>query len=283
MTHSPLPLNGKAALVTGASSGIGLAVARLLVKDGAAVVLMGRRAEALASARDTLQAEFPKARIELCAGSATDEDDVRAALKQTQAITGTIDILVPSVGGDDNYYPLLMETKAHFMKVLEVNLVSAFLIIRYGAPLMQPNGGSIVCVSTTTVAQPCTGVSAYVASKAGLERLVSIAALELGGAKIRVNSVRPGLTRSAATEFMMAAPGIEAQFAEATPLGRIGEPDDVAKAVRFLAGPESDWVTGQNIAADGGQALAGATPDFLDVAYGKPLMDEIRAGRPPEG
>jgi hypothetical protein len=68
-----------------------------------------------------------------------------------------------------------------------------------------------------------------------------------------------------------------------TPLGRVGEPEDVARAVRFFAGPESAWITGQNIAADGGQELGGITPDFLDEAYGKELMDQVRAGRPPAG
>jgi len=87
------------------------------------------------------------------------------------------------------------------------------------------------------------------------------------------------MTRSAATEFMYSTPGTEERYAAVTPLGRTGEPEDVARVVRFFAGPESAWVTGQNIAADGGQELGGLAPDFLDDAYGKALMDEIRAGR----
>jgi NAD(P)-dependent dehydrogenase (short-subunit alcohol dehydrogenase family) len=220
----------------------------------------------------------PDARLEVFAGDASDEDAVKQALAQAHAISGRLDILVPAVGGDDNYYPFLMETKEHFLSVIDRNLISAFLIIRYGAPLMHPHGGSIVCISTTTVTQQCTGINAYTASKAGLERLVQMAALELGGAKIRINSVRPGMTRSAATEFMFAVPGVEENYAKLTPLGRVGEPEDLANAVRFFAGPESAWITGQNIACDGGQELTGATPDFLDEAYGKEVMDQIRAG-----
>jgi len=128
------------------------------------------------------------------------------------------------------------------------------------------------------VTQQATGLAAYVAAKAGLERLIKLVALELGGAKIRVNSVRPGLTSSAATESMFDVPGTEEMFAAATPLGRVGEPEDLARGVRFFAGPESAWITGQNIACDGGQELTGATPDFLDQAYGKELMDQLRAG-----
>lgn len=275
-------LTGKTALVTGASSGIGAATARLLAEDGAAVLMMGRRLDALAAARDEILKDLPQARLEIHAGDATSEEAVKGAVARAHALAGRLDVLVPTVGGDDNYYPLLMDNAAHFTRVFEKNLLSAFLIIRWGAPLMQPDGGSIVCISTTTVIQQATGLTAYVAAKAGLERLVKAAALELGGAKIRVNSVRPGMTRSAATEFMYSTPGVEERYAAVTPLGRTGEPEDVARVVRFFAGPESAWVTGQNIAADGGQELAGIAPDFLDEAYGKVLMDQIRAGRPPE-
>lgn len=275
-------LAGKTALVTGASSGIGASTVRLLAEEGAAVMMMGRRRDALESAREAILAELPGARLEIHAGDATDEAAVKAALHDAHAIAGRLDVAVPTVGGDDNYYPLLMDNAAHFTRVFERNLLSAFLILRYAPPLMQPDGGSIVCISTTTVTQQATGLGAYVAAKAGLERLVKAAALELGGAKVRVNSVRPGMTRSAATEFMYSTPGTEERYAAVTPLGRTGEPEDVARVVRFFAGPESAWVTGQNIAADGGQELGGLAPDFLDEAYGKVLMDQIRAGRPPD-
>jgi NAD(P)-dependent dehydrogenase (short-subunit alcohol dehydrogenase family) len=269
------------AMVTGASSGIGLESARILARDGAAVLIMGRTEEALLKARDDIIKTVPAAHIEVFAGDASDEASVRGALGQAHAIAGRLDILVPAVGGDKNFYPLLMETKEHFLHVLNLNLISTFLIIRYGAPLMYPRGGSIICISTTAVTQQATGLAAYVASKAGLERLVQLAAVELGGAKIRVNSIRPGLTRAKGTEYMFAVPGTEEKFAATIPLGRVGEPEDLARAVRFFAGPESAWITGQNIAADGGQAVGGGSPDFLDVAYGKALMDQIRSGRVP--
>lgn len=275
-------LEGKTAVVTGASSGIGAATTRLLAQDGAAVLMMSRGEEALQKARAEIQQAVPGARLEIHAGDTTSEDDVRAALKKAHGISGTLDILVPAVGGSDTYYPILLETTEHFLYVMNRNLTSAFLIIRDGAPLMAPGGGSIVCISTTTVVQQNEGLASYVAAKAGLERLIKVAALELGGAQIRINSVRPGMTRSAATEFMYSVPGTEEAFASITPLGRTGEPEDIARAVRFFAGPESGWITGQNIAADGGQELGGLLPDFMNEVYGKEVMDMIHRGRLPE-
>lgn len=275
-------LAGKTAFVTGASSGIGKATARMLAEDGAAVTIMGRREDALLAAREEILATSPEARVEIHAGDATEEADVRAALAKAHAIAGRLDIVVPAVGGSNNYSPLLIEPTEHILYVFKRNFLSAFLAIREGAPLMTPDGGSIVCVSTAVVAQSSTGLASYAAMKAGVERLVEMAALELGGARIRINSVRPGMTRSDATAFMYDTAGTEERYADITPLGRTGEPEDVARAIRFLAGPEAGWVTGQNFAADGGQQLGGLAPDFLDVAFGKETMEQLRAGHVPE-
>lgn len=277
-----LSLQGKTALVTGASSGIGKATAWMLAEDGAAVVIMGRREDALLASRDEILETSPEAQVKIHAGDATEEEDVRAALAKAHAIAGRLDIVVPAVGGSNNYSPLLIEPTEHIFYVFKRNFLSAFLAIREGAPLMAPDGGSIVCVSTAVVAQSSTGLASYAAMKAGVERLVELAALELGGARIRVNSVRPGMTRSDATAFMYDTPGTEERYADITPLGRTGEPEDVARAIRFLAGPQAGWITGQNFAADGGQQLGGLAPDFLDEAYGKEAMDQLRAGRVPE-
>ncbi|KHK90437.1 SDR family NAD(P)-dependent oxidoreductase [Novosphingobium malaysiense] len=275
-------LAGKTALVTGASSGIGKATALMLSQDGAAVTIMGRREDALLAARDDILATTPEARVEVHAGDATEEEDVRRALAKAHAIAGRLDIVVPAVGGSNNYSPLLIEPTEHIFYVFKRNFLSAFLAIRESAPLMAARGGSIVCVSTAVVAQSSTGLASYAAMKAGVERLVELAALELGAARIRVNSVRPGMTRSEATQFMYETEGTEERYAAITPLGRTGEPEDVARAIRFLAGPEAGWVTGQNFAADGGQQLGGLAPDFLDDAFGKETMDKLRVGDVPQ-
>jgi NAD(P)-dependent dehydrogenase (short-subunit alcohol dehydrogenase family) len=271
-------LEGRTALVTGGSSGIGAATARLLAEDGATVLIMARREDALARVRAALLEDVKAARVEIFAGDAFEERDVKAALERAHALSGRLDILVCTVGGAD-FRPLLLQDVATFRREYDMNVISAFLMIRHGVPLMSP-GGAIVCISTAAVIQPFSGLVAYAAAKAALERLVRGAALELGGAQIRINAVRPGMTRSGGTEQMFAMPGLVARYAAETPLGRTGEPEDVARVVRFLAGPESGWVTGQTISADGGQDQ-GKIPDMLDDIFGKSVMDQIRAGKPP--
>lgn len=272
-------LAGKTALVTGASQGIGLASARALVRDGAAVVITGRREDALAQARDQLCSEFPDARIETCAGDATREADVKLALDRASKIGSGVDIIV-SVVGDPVFKPLLMREAADVMRELEINFLSAFLAVRHGAPIMSQNS-SIICVSSAAAVQANWGLSIYAAAKAALERFVRSAAYELAGAKIRVNAVRPGATLDSERADDPAVAGMAQAFASNTPMGRLGMPDDIASAVRFLAGPESGWVTGETFSVDGGMAQ-NAGPDFMDGMFGKDAMDQIRAGKPPQ-
>lgn len=274
------PLAGKTALVTGASSGIGLASAGFLAQDGASVVIMGRGEEALAKAHAELTVQAPEARIEMFPGDSCREDQVKAALAFTHGLGGQLDILVPTVGGGGVIKALLMEDVETVYKEFDRNFLSVFLMVRHGAPLMQ-RGGSIVCISTAVVRQAYWGLSLYSSMKAALERFVRAAALELGGAGIRVNSVRPGMTASQATAEMQEMEGLVEYFASETVLGRIGQPEDLARVVRFLAGPESGWVTGQNFSADGGQDQ-GKAPDMMDDLYGKAVMDRIRAGKTAE-
>lgn len=275
------PLNGMTALVTGASSGIGNASAGLLAQDGATVVIMGRDAQALAKAQAELSALAPAARIEMFPGDACQQDQVKAALAFAHGLSGRLDILVPTVGGGGVIKALLMEDLETVYKEFDRNFISVFLMVRHGAPLLQ-RGGAIVCISTAVVTQAYWGLSLYSSMKAALERFVRAAAFELGGAGIRINAVRPGMTASQATMEMQEMEGLVDYFASETVLGRIGQPKDLALVVRFLAGPESGWVTGQSFSADGGQDQ-GKAPDMMDDLYGKAVMDRIRAGKAPIG
>ncbi len=272
---STLPLAEKTALVTGASQSIGLATAELLAADGATVVIMGRRKEALAEAQSGLLQKVPSARIELFAGDATDESSVKAALDFSYQLNQRLDILVPTVGGG-NMRPLLLRDADTVRREIDVNFISAFLILRYGAPLL-PEGGSIVYISSIAAVQAFWGLGIYGASKAALERLVQAAAFELGGAKIRVNAIRPGMTMPEEVQAMPEMRGTIEAYSSETALGRIGNPMDIARVARFLAGPESGWVTGQNFSVDGGQEL-GKAPDHMDAFFGAEIMDQVRKG-----
>ena len=272
-------LAGKTALVTGASSGMGKETARMLAADGATVVIMGRRADRLAQALAELRDAAPDATIESFMGDAGDEASAKAALAYTQRLAGRLDIVVSAVG-KGLYKPLLLCDEADMLEEFRAEVLTAFFMIRHGAPLMT-SGGTIVCVSSTAGGTPCFGLSPYCTAKAGLQMLVKTAALELGRAQIRVNAVRPGFTRGEGTTEMFADPDTMTSFTTFIPMARAGESDDLARALRFLAGPESGWVTGQIFAADGGQELRGF-PDpgpLLDQIYGRERMEQLRNGQ----
>jgi NAD(P)-dependent dehydrogenase (short-subunit alcohol dehydrogenase family) len=275
-------LAGKTALVTGASHGMGKASARMLAEDGAAVMIMGRRETLLAEALTELRAQVPGARIEACNGDAGDATSAQAAIDAAHAMQGRLDIIVSAVGRGV-YIPILMCDEADILDEYRASFLTAFFMIRYGVPRME-RGGSIVCVSSTAGTLPCAGLGPYAAAKAALEMFVKVAADEVSKAQIRINAVRPGFTRAEGTAGMFDDAELLKTFTDFIPLGRAGESDDLAQAIRFLAGPESGWVTGQIFAADGGQELRGfPDPNYsLDLIYGKDVMDDIRAGKSPE-
>ncbi len=269
-------LKNKTALVTGGSHGIGKASARALAEAGAAVVIMGRTRDSLERTQQELMRDIPHARIEIVPGDACAKADVVAALEFTHSINNGIDILVPVVGGPV-FKPLLIREVEDVREEFNLNFNSTFLMVRHGAPLMNRDG-SIVCVSTIAVTQPGWGMSIYAASKAAVERFVKAAALELAGGGLRINAVRPGATLSAEDAANPQFAAMMAAYVAETPMGRQGLPEDIGRVVRFLAGPESGWVTGQTFSVDGGLEQ-GKSPDFMDAMFGKKVMDAIRAVR----
>lgn len=272
-------LAGKVAFVTGASGAIAVASAIALARDGARLALMARRAEALAEAERTIREAVPESEIALQVGDCNDGAAVRTALFAAHALAGRLDVVFATLGGGD-FKPLLMLEADDLRREFEFNVVSAFHAIRHGAPLME-RGGSIVCLSSTSATMPFAYLGAYHTAKAGLEGLVRAAAEELGSVGIRVNAVRPGMTRSHGTGGMFDSPEALAPFLAEYPLGRLGEPDDIAGAVRFLAGPESGWMTGQCFAIDGGNELR-RNPDLtpiVEAMLGAEAVATLRAGK----
>jgi NAD(P)-dependent dehydrogenase (short-subunit alcohol dehydrogenase family) len=151
-----------------------------------------------------------------------------------------------------------------FSEEVDRNVRPVFLLIKYAAAAMTA-GGSIVGVSSTAAAFSTRYLASYSTGKAAMDQLIRVAADELGERGIRVNSVRPGLTRTAGTTGMFSSDDIRGRFLAGQAIDRHGEPEDIAEAIRYLAGPESSWVTGQHLAVDGGHTLR-AFPDLRDLS-----------------
>jgi NAD(P)-dependent dehydrogenase (short-subunit alcohol dehydrogenase family) len=280
------PMAGMTALITGGSGALGSASAMEMARDGALVALMGRNQGTLDKAAQEIREDTPDAGVETIVGDAALESDLRRALRTAYEFAGRLDVIVALVGIAGGYRPLLSHTMESFREVLDFNVLSAFLAIRHGAPLMRKTGGSIVCISSNVAGIPYPAMAPYTASKMAIEGLVKCAADELANLNVRVNSVRPGLTNNDALEKLGPLdqlPAFKDYFTE-TPLSVVrrgfGEPDDIGRAVRWLAGPESAWVTGQSLAVDGGHELR-RYPNMdeqMADAMGREALDRIRRG-----
>jgi NAD(P)-dependent dehydrogenase (short-subunit alcohol dehydrogenase family) len=252
-------LAGQHAIVIGGGSGIGLGSARLLARDGAAVTIAGRTEQKLRDAAAALADEGLAVSWVRC--DALDGDSVRAAV-DAASVDGKLHIGVVVPGGG-SISPVLLYGDDQFSEEVDKNVRPVFLLLKYaGRAMVRAGGGSFVAISSTAAAFSCRYLASYGAGKAAVDHLVDIAADELGAAGVRVNSVRPGMTRTAATAGAFANEAMMAEFLAGQAIPRNGEVDDIAQGVRYLAGPESSWVTGQHLAVDGGHTLRA----FVDYA-----------------
>ncbi|MFB6549624.1 glucose 1-dehydrogenase [Streptomyces sp. NPDC056405] len=246
----PVDLTGKVALVTGAARGMGRAEARLFAALGAEVVLTDvREDEGRATAASLGQA------ARFVRHDVTDETSWEAAVAAAVDGFGRLDVLVNNAAIYTTS-PIVEEDPARLEALLRVNLVGPFLGIRSVAAAMKASGGgSIVNISSQAGLQGIWGHGAYGAAKWGLRGLTKTAALELGADGIRVNSVHPGAIATAMTGHL------ETKEHPGAPLGRVGEPEEVARLVAFLASDDSSYLSGAELAVDGG-ASAGRMPVF---------------------
>jgi NAD(P)-dependent dehydrogenase (short-subunit alcohol dehydrogenase family) len=247
-------LAGQTALVTGGGSGIGLGCARALLADGAAVVLAARNTDRLEESAAQLRSEFADSQIVAIGCDVTDEDNVAAACARA-GDEGGFSIVVANAGYG-GATPFHLTSLDEWNGIIGTNLTGAFLTMKHAVPHLVGNGGgSIVAVSSIAGTSTHRFMTPYAVSKAGLEMLVKQVADELGPSGIRANAVRPGLVPTEATGALMSVPDIHDDYVAQMPLGRVGETGDIAALVRFLAGPESSWITGTCISADGGHHL----------------------------
>jgi NAD(P)-dependent dehydrogenase (short-subunit alcohol dehydrogenase family) len=252
-------MDGRRALVIGGGSGIGLASARLLARDGALVTISGRTAAKLDAAAGALAAEGLTVRT--APADALNAGDVAAAV-EAASDGGALDAAVVVPGGG-SIKPVLLYGDDEFSREVDLNVRPVYLTLKYAGQAMVRNGsGSFVAISSTAADFSARYLASYSAGKAAVDQLVRVAANELGVFGVRVNAVRPGLTRTPTTQATFARPPMLDAFLAAQPIGRPGEADDIAQAVRYLLGPESTWVTGQLLTVDGGHTLRA----FVDYA-----------------
>jgi len=246
-----MKFEGKVALITGGNTGIGQATALLFAREGAKVMIVGRREKEGEATVDSIKkaggvAAFVKADV-------SKEDDCRTMVARTVELYGRLDIAFNNAGIGRAGKLIADEDEAGFVSVLATNLLGAFLSMKHEIPAMLANGGGAI-VNTASVsglvASP--GQSAYIASKHGLLGLTKAAALEYAKQGIRVNAICPAATRTEMVKRWFAMPGVEERVTAAMPAGRIAEPEEVAKAVLFLSGDGSSYVSGHPLVIDGG-------------------------------
>jgi NAD(P)-dependent dehydrogenase (short-subunit alcohol dehydrogenase family) len=245
-------LEGRVAVVTGASRGIGLAIAHRLVEEGARVCITARKPETLALAVEELGGTD---RAIFVAGKADDVAHQADAVARTIDAFGRLDVLVNNTGINPVAGPLIEADLGAGVKIVGVNCLGTLSWVQTAhRAWMAEHGGSVINVSSVAGLKPAPGIGLYGASKAMLNHLTQGLALELAPS-IRVNAVAPAVVR---TQFGMPLyEGKEDEVVAAYPLGRLGEPADIAAAVAFLASDDAAWVTGQILVADGGLTMTG--------------------------
>ena len=249
-------LAGRSALVTGASSGIGQAVALMLAAQGAAVTITGRRPEPLERVRAAI--EDAGGRCLAVPGDVRDEGHVAAAVAGTVEAFGGLNVLVNNAGVI-GASALDATSTEEWNRILDIDLKGPFLFARAAIPhLKQAKGAAIVNVSSVAGSRPYAGIGPYCIAKAGLDRLTEVLALELAPHGVRVNAINPGVVKTNLHKASGAVADYDAFLArseETHPLGFYGAPRDAAELVLFLASDRSRWITGGCIPLDGGRAL----------------------------
>jgi len=248
---SRFDVSGKVAVVTGASRGIGSAIAEALAEHGAEVVLSSRKQADLDSEAERINGLYPQ-KATAIAAHAGREEDLQKLVDQVMERFSRIDILVNNAGTNPYFGPVLGAELSAWDKTFEVNLRGYFILTKlvYQAS-MEERGGSIVNISSIGGLRPGMGLGIYNITKAGVIMLTRQLARELGG-KVRVNAVAPGLVKTRFAEALWGNPEILDRVLAQNPMGRIGLPEEVASGVLFLASDAASYVNGEVLVIDGG-------------------------------
>lgn len=244
-------LEGKVAVVTGASKGIGASIAKHLADEGSAVVVNFSSSKEGAD-RVVSEIKGKGGKAVAVRANLSKHEDVQHLFAETKKAFGTLDVLVNNAGIYE-FSPLEAITPEHFHKQFDLNVLGLLLATQEAAKLFGPAGGSVINISSVvaTLAPPATAV--YSGTKAAVNAITRSLAQELGPKKIRVNSINPGMVETEGVHSSGLAEGDFRKQVEAqTPLGRIGQPEDVAPAAVFLASSDSAWITGESFYISGG-------------------------------
>ncbi|WP_207146666.1 MULTISPECIES: SDR family oxidoreductase [unclassified Blastococcus] len=245
-------MEGRTALVTGGSRGIGLGIAHSLVKRGAKVVLTARKPEALAAAVEELGG--PDVAVAV-AGNAGDAEHRATAVRTAIETFGSLDMLVGNVGINPVYGPMMDLEPDAFRKILDTNVVASLDLVQQAwRAWMSEHGGSVLFVASVAGLRSSPMIGGYGVSKAAVINLTTQLAVEMGP-KVRVNAVAPAVVKTRFAEALYE--GREAEVAASYPVGRLGVPEDVGEAAAYLLGDGAGWVTGQTIVLDGGSGSRG--------------------------
>ena len=251
-------LTGKVALITGSSRGIGRAIAEAFVEAGACVVISSRKQSTCEEVASAINTEYGAHRAIAVAANISDKSALQALVDETRQRLGRIDILVCNAATNPYYGPMDGISDEQFRKVLDNNVLANHWLIQMVAPdMIERQDGSIIVVSSIGGLMGSDVIGAYNISKAADFQLVRNLALEFGQHNIRVNAIAPGVIRTDFARALWEDPEALSKLQQSTPLGRIGEPRDIAGAVVFLASKASTFVSGQNIIIDGGSTIKG--------------------------
>lgn len=244
-------LEGKTAVVTGGASGIGLAMAKRFVAEGAFVYIFGRRQEALDAALAELGAKARGVR-----GDITDLEHLDRLFETVKTERNSIDVLVANAGVGE-FSALGDITPEHYAQTFDINVKGTLFTVQKALPLLN-SGGSIILTGSTVGVKGTPAMSVYSASKAAVRNFARSWALDLKGSGVRVNVLSPGTTETSKLLSIFASTGMEdeivAEYVKETPLGRIGDPSETAAVAAFLASSDSSYMTGSEVFVDGGLA-----------------------------
>ncbi len=245
-------MSNQVVLITGALTGIGRAAALAFAQNGDRVAVAGRHADA----GQALVVELRDlgADAEFVAADVRHDEDVRALIDQTVARFGRLDVAVNNAGTEGEPGPVTQQTAESYAAVFDTNVLGTLLSMKHALRVMQAQGsGSIVNISSTYGHEGAAGASVYVGSKHAVEGMTKSAALEAAGFGVRVNAVAPGPTETGMLNRFTGTADRKAALVTGVPLGRVGQPEEIARAIVFLASDQASFVTGQILTVDGGK------------------------------